>query len=54
VLEVIEGLLSRGAEGVIAGCTEIELLVGPEDVPVPYYPTTRGHVLAAVDWMLRS
>ena len=48
-LGVIEELLARGAEGVIAGCTEIELLVGPDDVPVPYFPTTRLHALAAVD-----
>ncbi|MEM9467994.1 MAG: aspartate/glutamate racemase family protein, partial [Actinomycetota bacterium] len=31
-LEVIERLLAQGAGGVIAGCTEIELLVGPDDV----------------------
>lgn len=48
-LAVIERLLARGAEGVIAGCTEIELLVGPADVPVPYFPTTRLHAMAAVD-----
>lgn len=47
-LGVIERLLARGAEGVIAGCTEIELLVGPEDVTVPYFPTTRLHAEAAV------
>lgn len=47
-LTVIERLLARGAEGVIAGCTEIELLVGPEDVTVPYFPTTRLHADAAV------
>lgn len=43
-LDVIERLLKRGAEGVIAGCTEIELLVTAADVPVPYFPTTRLHV----------
>jgi aspartate racemase len=42
-------LVERGAEGIIAGCTEIELLLGPEDVTVPYFPTTRLHALAAVD-----
>lgn len=47
-LAVIERLLARGAEGVIAGCTEIELLVGPQDVTVPYFPTTRLHAEAAV------
>lgn len=47
-LAAIERLVDRGAEGVIAGCTEIELLVGPEHVTIPYYPTTRLHAEAAV------
>ena len=48
-LEIIDRLLERGAQGVIAGCTEIELLVQPEDLACPYFPTTRLHALAAVD-----
>jgi len=51
-LAVIAELLAAGAEGVIAGCTEIELLVTAEDVTVPYFPTTRIHAEAAVDWAL--
>ena len=47
--EVIGRLVERGAEGVILGCTEIELLVGAQDSPVPVFPTTRLHVEAAVD-----
>jgi aspartate racemase len=39
-------------DGVIAGCTEIELLIGPEDLAVPYFPTARIHALAAVDFAL--
>ncbi len=39
-------------DGVIAGCTEIELLVGPDDVTVPYFPTAKIHALAAVDFAL--
>jgi aspartate racemase len=50
--EVIQGLADAGAEGVIYGCTEIELLVGPEDSPVPTFPTTRLHAEAAVDYAL--
>jgi aspartate racemase len=52
-LAVIDRLVDRGAEGIIAGCTEIEQLVRPEDVAVPYFPTTRLHALAAVEWALR-
>jgi aspartate racemase len=46
--DVIARLVAAGAEGVILGCTEIELLVGEHDSPVPTYPTTRLHVEAAV------
>jgi len=51
-LEIIGRLRDRGAEGVIAGCTEIELLVKPEDAGLPYFPTTRLHALAAADLAL--
>ncbi|MFI5931893.1 aspartate/glutamate racemase family protein [Actinoplanes sp. NPDC051494] len=46
--EVIQRLVARGAQGVILGCTEIELLVGADDSPVPVFATTRIHVEAAV------
>lgn len=46
---VINGLVDDGAEGVILGCTEIELLISQEDSPVPAFPTTRLHARAAVD-----
>jgi aspartate racemase len=38
-----------GAQGVVLGCTEIELLISQDDVPLPVFPTTRLHVEAAVD-----
>lgn len=38
-----------GAEGIILGCTEIELLLTRADVPLPVFPTTRLHVEAAVE-----
>ncbi|MFC5144943.1 aspartate/glutamate racemase family protein [Streptomyces aureoversilis] len=47
--QVVEKLVAEGAEGVILGCTEIELLIGPEDSPVPLFPTARLHAEAAVD-----
>ncbi|MGW5134615.1 aspartate/glutamate racemase family protein [Streptomyces sp. NPDC004135] len=46
--EVIKGLVAQGAEGIILGCTEIELLIGPQDSPVPVFPTARLHAEAAV------
>ena len=51
---IIADLLQAGAQGVILGCTEIELLVRPEDSPAPLFPTTRIHALAAVDFALAS
>jgi len=42
-------LVARGAEGVILGCTEIPILVKPEDAEVPLFDTTALHALAAVD-----
>jgi len=46
--EVIARLVTRGAEAIILGCTEIMLLIGPEDSAVPLYDTTRLHAEAAV------
>jgi aspartate racemase len=46
--QVIERLVGSGAQGIILGCTEIELLIGPADSSVPVFPTTRLHVEAAV------
>ena len=40
---IIGGLAERGAEGILFGCTEIDLLVGPDDSPVPVFDTTRLH-----------
>lgn len=50
---VIADLVQAGAEGIILGCTEIELLISqPAHSPVPIFPTTHIHALAAVDWAL--
>ncbi len=51
-LRVIDALLARGARGVIAGCTEIELLIGASDVRVPFFPSAYLHAVAAVDFAL--
>jgi aspartate racemase len=46
--EVVGRLVEAGAQGVVLACTEIELLIGPDDVAVPVFPTTRLHAEAAV------
>ena len=52
--EVIAELVRRGAEGIILGCTEITLLVGPEDSTVPVFDTTKLHTEAAINWLLEE
>jgi aspartate racemase len=42
-------LVAAGAQGIVLGCTEIELLVTAADSAVPVFPTTRIHVEAAVE-----
>ncbi|MER7796285.1 aspartate/glutamate racemase family protein [Microbacterium sp. NPDC096154] len=51
-IEIVERLAAEGAEGVILGCTEIELLIGADDVSIPVYPTTALHAQAAVAFAL--
>lgn len=45
---IISRLADRGAEGVILGCTEITLLIGSTDSPVPLIDSTRVHAQRAV------
>ena len=52
--DVIGRLVESGADGVILGCTEIELLVGPDDCPVPTFATTALHAHALVDAALAT
>lgn len=50
---IISRLVAAGAQGIVLGCTEIELLLDPDEPSqVPLFPTTRLHVEAAVNWAL--
>lgn len=51
---IIRALVAQGADGVILGCTEIPMLVSPDDSPVPTFDTTTLHAAAAVDWALAT
>ena len=51
--EIIERLANQGAEGVILGCTEIPLLIKPEDVHIPTFDTAYIHAMAAVEFALK-
>lgn len=48
-IEIMSHLVASGAEGIILGCTEIELLVQTGDTTVELFPATRIHAEAAVD-----
>ena len=46
---VMRKLVSRGAQGIILGCTEFSLLIGADDAQVPLVDTTARHARAAAD-----
>ena len=48
-LEVIEKLRCQGAQGVVLGCTEIPLLIRPEDTTLPLFDTAALHVDYALE-----
>jgi aspartate racemase len=52
--QIISRLVTQGAQAIILGCTEIMLLVLPEDSVVPLFDTTTIHAIAAVDLALAS
>jgi aspartate racemase len=54
-IRICRDLAAKGAQGIILGCTEIFLLLKPEDLPeVPLFNTTELHTQAAVELALSS
>lgn len=49
---IIGGLAERGAQAVILGCTEISMLVGPDDSTLPVFDTTGIHARKAAEWAM--
>jgi aspartate racemase len=49
---IIQRLVDQGVQGVILGCTEISMLVGPSDSPVPIFDTTSIHARKAAEYAL--
>jgi aspartate racemase len=49
---IMDALVANGAEGLILGCTENNMLVSQDDASVPVFDTTRIHAVAAVDLAL--
>lgn len=52
-LTIIENLKHQGAQAIIAGCTEITLLIQQGHLDLPLFDTTALHAAAAVDWALQ-
>jgi aspartate racemase len=53
-LRIMAELIVQGAQGIILGCTEISLLVGPQDSAVPLFDTTSIHARQAAEWALAA
>ena len=49
---IMNALADEGAQAIILGCTEISLLVGAADSPVPLFDTTAIHARKAAEWAL--
>ena len=53
-MDIMEGLVTAGAEGIILGCTEIGLLIQQQDSRVLLFDTTRIHAETAVEYALNE
>ncbi len=49
---VINNLVGQGAEGIVLGCTEIPLLISPNDAAVPTYDTATIHAKAILEYSI--
>lgn len=52
-INVINKMIKEfGIEGIILGCTEIEMLIQQEDLKIPIFDTTQAHINYTVDYIL--
>ncbi|KMQ60717.1 aspartate racemase [Chryseobacterium sp. BLS98] len=51
-ISIVENLVSRGAECIILGCTEIPLLISQDDFTIPVFDTTKIHCEAIVEYIV--
>jgi len=54
LVDIINQLHSKGAEGIVLGCTEIPLLIKQKDVNIPVFDTMTIHATSAVEKALES
>ena len=53
LLNIINDLEQKGAEGIVLGCTEIPLLIKQADTHLPVFNTLEIHAKATVDFALK-
>lgn len=53
-LQAFQDLIQKGAEGIILGCTELNLLIQQKDTKAPLFDTTILHAKAAVDFSFET
>ena len=52
-LELIKHMIEEShIEGIILGCTEIEMLIKQDDLSIPVFDTTQAHINAIVAYCL--
>jgi len=54
LINIINRLADRGAQGVILGCTELPLLAKEDDVKIPIFDTTKIHAISAVEFIFKN
>ena len=54
IKKIMEGLIRRGAKGIILGCTELPLIIKQEDVDVLIFDTTRIHAISAIEYAIEN
>jgi len=54
VIETIQSMINRGAEGIILGCTEFPLMIKEDDLSIPIFNTTKIHAQAGVNYILQD
>ena len=54
VIDVVQSLISEGAQAVVLGCTEFSLLVCEKDFSIPVMDTTALHAQAISQWVLKT
>lgn len=52
IAHVVATMATKGAQGVVLACTELEILLGPDDLVLPSFPTTALHAVAGAAFIL--